>query len=161
MVATYSAPLRIATPLGAETLAIITTRSALWSPLRSTTAYTLPGVLRSDEDGPLRPERHRAGVPDILGEDVSVKSRRNDQWARAADAPWRAESGQRRSKDNEEKGRAHESDGHVTPRVSTCTDTAHRWQAPGRHRSTAPRSCQRFENFSTASGSRAPWIVNA
>ena len=43
LVATYSAPFRIATPLGqSRPLAITTTRSALWSPLVSTIAWTLP-----------------------------------------------------------------------------------------------------------------------
>ncbi len=42
----------------------------------------LAGVLRSDEHGPLRPERHRAGVVDVLGKHVSVESRRKHQRAK-------------------------------------------------------------------------------
>ena len=42
----------------------------------------LAGGHRSDEHGPLRPERHVARVLDLLGEHVRVKSRRNDQRAK-------------------------------------------------------------------------------
>ena len=42
----------------------------------------LAGILRPDEHGALRPERHHARVADVLGEHLELESRRNDQRAK-------------------------------------------------------------------------------